>query len=252
MNKITFDHIYTIGEVVGETDTYKHYHYPEMLIRYDSNFIEFKRMPNVKEFVEAEKILREFHLKNGQEHMKFYFPENNILEKDLTDYVKESGYEIGFMELYAIDPKEFPTVSSDPDIEIGPVNEHNLRAFLDIQYEQDKEFGENFANQKVDLLKKQFSDPSIIQVLASYKGVPAGTVDVIVREETAEIDSLFVKESMQRKGIGSRLQRYVMDHYPNKKVILVADGEDTPREMYRKQNYEFLGYKYEIQKVFKD
>jgi hypothetical protein len=33
-------------------------------------------------------------------------------------------------------------------------------------------------------------------------------------------------------------------------VILVADGEDTPRLMYQKQNYHCLGFRYEVQKVY--
>jgi hypothetical protein len=41
----------------------------------------------------------------------------------------------------------------------------------------------------------------------------------------------------------------VMDRFANNTIILVADGEDTPREMYQKQNYRYLGFRYEAQKV---
>ena len=88
-----------------------------------------------------------------------------------------------------------------------------------------------------------------MQIMAYYQGLPAGAVDVIIAEETAEIDGLSVKEAFQKKGIGSRLQRFVMDTFADKTIILVADGEDTPREMYQKQNYQYLGFQYEIQKV---
>ena len=89
----------------------------------------------------------------------------------------------------------------------------------------------------------------IQQVLAFYKGVAVGYVDLIISKETVEIDDLSVGEFYQQKGIGSRLQQFAMTSYPNKTVILIADGEDTPREMYRKQNYHFIGFKYEVTKV---
>ncbi|MHA6260051.1 GNAT family N-acetyltransferase [Sporosarcina sp. CAU 1771] len=83
-------------------------------------------------------------------------------------------------------------------------------------------------------------------------GSPAGCVEVIIADETVEIDDLTVDESFRNKGIGSRLQKFVMESFPNRVVLLVADGEDTPREMYKKQNYNYYGFKYEVQKIDQD
>lgn len=249
MQLITFDNIYTLGHVVFENNNYKHFHYPEMLIRYDSNFIEFKRLPVLPEFIEVEKYLSEFHLKNGQKHVKFYLPDNVKPTVELFDYLSNSGYETGFIELYAIHPEKFLPVKTNPDIEIQVVTEENFEAFLKLQYLQELQFGSEFADQKVDLHKRHFKQQNILQLLAFYQGFPAGYVDVIIADETVEIDGLTVKESFQRKGIGSILQKFVMDQFPDKTVILVADGEDTPREMYRRQNYQYLGFKYEAQKI---
>lgn len=63
--------------------------------------------------------------------------------------------------------------------------------------------------------------------MAYYKGNPAGYVDIIISNETAEIDNLSVEEKYRNKGIGSKLQNYVMETFPQKTVILIADGEDT-------------------------
>jgi GNAT superfamily N-acetyltransferase len=250
MNQLTFENIYTLGHVVYENDLYIHFHYPEMLIRYDSNFSDFRRLPSISEFIEAANYLREFHLKHGQKHVKFTFPANVKLTDDLIKYMNESGYSIGFLELYAIQPDQFPQVSDNTDIEIQVVTDENFEAFLKLQYQQDLEFGREFAEQKVDQHRRNFQDPSFVQLLALYKGTPAGSVDVILTDETAEIDGLVVDESFQKRGIGSRLQKFVMNQFPSKTIILVADGEDTPREMYRKQNYEYLGFKYNAQKVY--
>ncbi|WP_099156847.1 GNAT family N-acetyltransferase [Virgibacillus ndiopensis] len=252
MENITFRNIHNLGQVVIENDQYKHIHYPDMLIRYDSNYIEFKRTPSVAEFRDAANYLREFHRKHGQKHVKFTFPENKQPAEELMGYFRDSGYEVGYNELYVIQPDQFPKVNNHPDIEVQAVTDENFDAFILLQYETDLEFGEEFAKQKVDLHKRNFKDRNILQFLALYKRFPAGSVDVIISDNTAEIDGLSVKESFQKKGIGSRLQKSVMDHFPDKTIILVADGEDTPREMYVRQNYQYLGFKYEAQKIYNE
>jgi GNAT superfamily N-acetyltransferase len=248
--QITFENIYTLGNVLFEDMLYKHLHYPEMLVRYDSNFIEFKKMPSLSEFVEAASYLREFHLKNDQKHLKFYFPANEKLTTELVEHLNQSGYEIGFLELYAIQPDQFPPVDDHPEIEIQVVSEENQMLFLLLQYQFDLEYGMEFANQRQELHKRNFRDQNIQQLLALYKGEPAGSVDIIIEKETVEIDGLVVDEEFRQKGIGSRLQKFVMENFHDKTIILVADGEDTPRDMYRRQNYQYHGFKYHAQKVF--
>lgn len=250
MNKITFENIYAAGYIIDENNHYKHVHYPEMLVRYDSNFIEFKTMPTINEFKKAATYLRGFHLQKGQKHVKFYFPANEKPSTMLMEYFKELEYEVGYLELYAIKPNEFPNVIASQDVEVQVVTEGNLDTFLELQYQQDLQFGEEFAKQKVDMHKRNFDDPKLLQIMAYYTGIPAGSVDIIIADNTAEIDGLTVLDAYQRKGIGSRLQRSVMDKFPDKTIILVADGEDTPRNMYRRQGYQYLGFKYEVQKVY--
>ncbi|MRG87462.1 GNAT family N-acetyltransferase [Salinibacillus xinjiangensis] len=251
MDKLTFEHIQTIGNVVNENELYKHYHYPEMLIRYDSNFIEFKRMPTISELLATEDFLIKYHKQYNQHHVKFVFPDNQKPDPEIMQYFAANKYDVGFLELYAIQPKSFPQISHRLDIEVSEVTDANLSEFLKLQYELDSEHGEKFAKEKVKLNKQQFEDESVMQVLAYYKGAPAGTMNVIVSEDFVEIDNLSVVDSLQRKGIGSRLQRFVMDQFPNETIILVAEGDDTPREMYQKQNYQYSGFQYEAIKIEK-
>lgn len=251
MSKITFENIYTVGHIVEENDQYLHVHYPEMLVRYDSNFIEFKSMPSMDQLKEVAAYLREFHLQKGQKHVKFYFPDDERPTAELMEYFKQLEYEFGYLELYAIQPGKFPNVVADQDLEVQAVMDENLEVFLELQYQEDLQFGEEFAKQKINMHKRNFKDPNFMQVIACYKGVSAGSVDVIIADDTVEIDGLNVLETYQKKGIGSRLQRFVMDKFPDKMVILVADGEDTPRDMYRRQGYQYFGFKYEVQRIYK-
>ena len=251
MKNITFNNIYNPGKVVAENNQYKHIHYPEMLTSYSSNFIEFKHIPSLSEFIEAEHYLREYHLKKGQKHVKFTFPDNDKPSSELISFFNDNAYEIGFMELYAIKPNQFPTITNNPDIEIVVVTDENIETYCKLQYQHNLEYGSEFANQKHELIKRQLKNQNILQILAFYKGNPAGYVVVIISKETVEIDNLTVDEEFQNKGIGRKLQQYVMEAFPEKIVILIADGEDTPREMYKKQNYQFQGFQYEAQKVYK-
>ncbi|WP_226666265.1 GNAT family N-acetyltransferase [Metabacillus litoralis] len=250
MKHITFDDIYTLGKVVVENDQYKHFHFPEMLTSYSSNFIEYKHLPSLAEFTEVENYLREYHLKKGQKHVKFHFPANEKPTTELIAHLNEIGYEIGFMELYAIQPNQFPVFKNNPDINIAVVTDENLETYLTLQYQHNLEYGFEFATQKAQLIKGQFLEQNILQILAYYKGDPAGYVDIIISNETAEIDNLTVDEKFRNRGIGRKLQQYVMQSFPKKTVILLADGEDTPREMYKKQNYQYQGFKYEVQKIY--
>lgn len=253
MKQITFEDIYTLGKVVAENDQYRHFHYPEMLTRYDSNFIEFTSLPYLPEFKEAENYLREYHLKKGQKHVKFYFPANKKPTTELITYLTDIGYKMGFIELYAIQPKYFPTLRNNPDIDIQVVINKNLETLLNLNYQHDlKLFGSEYAEQKTELIKRHFEDKDILQLLAFYKGDPAGYVDIIISNETVEIDGLTIDENFRNKGIGSKLQEFVMETFPEKLVILIANGEDTAREMYKKQNYQYYGFKYEAQKIYQD
>lgn len=252
MKQITFKDIHTYGNIVNENDQIRHLHYPDMLSRYDSNFIEFKSMPSLAKFIEVESYLRDFHLKNGQNHVKYTFPDSMKLTDELSTYLIDSGYSISFLELYMIKPQDFPVVNNNPNIVIQAVTDNNLEDYMNLQYKHDLQFGREFADEKASLIKRQFKSKDIKQVLAYYRGLPVGYLDIIISGETVEIDNLMVEEAFQRKGIGSMLQKFVMESFPNKLVILVADGEDTPREMYKKQNYQYKGFKYEALKVFQD
>jgi len=248
MSHITFDHIEKIGQIIYEDDVCQHVHYPEMLSRYDSNYIQFKTMPSLTAFKKSEQILRTFHQKHNQKHVKFIFPSNEKISSDLHNYLTEENYDIGFLELYTIEPSHFAT-SVHNHVDVQLVTKDNLAVFLKLQYEEDLKYGETFATEKQALLQRLFNDSHKHQLLAYYDGIPVGSTELIEEDTTVEIDNLFVLEAFQRKGIGSQLQQYVMQNFHNKIVILVADGEDTAREMYQKQNYVYQGFQYEVLQV---
>ena len=85
--------------------------------------------------------------------------------------------------------------------------------------------------------------------LIAYLGKkPVGIVDLIITSHTLEIDGLGVMEQYRHNAIGSSIQSHVGKLAKTKPVILVADGEDTAKDMYIKQGYTYLGFRYQILK----
>ena len=246
--KITFDDIYNCGKVKSQTKLYTHIHYPEMPSRYDSNFVNYKVMPTTEQFVEVIEMLTKYHQQNGQNFVKCKFPPNEVPPKSLFDEVP--GFDVGFLELYAIDPRQFTGNSTEVTVKI--VEDQDLEAFLQLQYKEDLHYGESYAKEKQAHLKRERQKQGIHQVIAYKNGQPVGSVELIEKEKTVEIDNFFVISTMRGLGIGVAIQQFVMQLAGNKLVILVADGEDTARNMYKKQGYRFYGFQYEALKVDKD
>lgn len=248
MPNLSFHFIHRDGQLISETAEYKHFHDLDFLNRYDSNLISWKSMPSIKLFKEVEFTLRNFHLQYNQQHLKFIFPPNEKISIDIQNYLISNNYSIGFLELYSILPKNF-IASKNSETSVQFVTEKNLEDFLKLQFNEDLQFGESFANEKQTFLRHQHILDKVYHIIAYNQSIPVGSAIVIEKEETAEIDNLFVLESFQRKGIGSAIQQFIMNHFHDKTIILVADGEDTPREMYQRQNYRLEGFRYETLKV---
>ncbi|KGR81897.1 GNAT family N-acetyltransferase [Lysinibacillus odysseyi] len=248
MKTISFAQINRDGSIIAENELFAQYHTKEMLSRYDSNLLAFKRMPSLLELKEAEQLLHTHHKQYGQKHLKFIFPSNEKISEEVIEYLTNERYTIGFLELYSIEPTRF-SARKNPEVEVRFASEENLAAVLELNYKEDLQYGENFAKEKQEHLQRIFTFEDRYFVIAYVDGVPAGFLHLIEQPETVEIDNFFVPDSMQRKGIGSQMQQFVMDHFTEKTIILVADGEDTAREMYRKQNYDYLGFQYEALKV---
>lgn len=249
MKNINFQNLFRPSRIVENNVLFTHLYSPETPLVYDYNEIQFKKMPSYPEFFFAEEYLFQFQFKHLQNHLKFCFPENQPLPSELIDYFIHAEYGKALLELYSIHPEQFPETADTALISIQEVTSQYLQTYLTFEYGLDIQFGSAFAEQKQFLYKNHFHSSNILQLLAYYQGIPAGSVDVILSENTAELDNFIVLPPYRNKGIGSRLQKYVMNQFANKIVILAADGYDTAREMYRKQNYQYLGYRYEVLKV---
>ena len=76
---------------------------------------------------------------------------------------------------------------------------------------------------------------------------------MIESDKGLEIDDLFTLENYRLKGVATALQTFIVQEALKKQtvVFLVADAEDSPREMYRKAGFDYQSFRIGAQKVIK-
>lgn len=239
--ELSFRNINIFAQVERETELYRHYQLDEVKDRYDSNFIEFLSTPTLSELKEAMYYLQHKHGQSGRQFLKAVFPQDEDIPLELHQYLLTNQFEIGCLEMYAIEPNCFTCKSIRPEVKIEFVSEKTLEGYLAIHYQDAQQWGEGYAQAKQAMLKRDFEQKRKAQIVALLNGQVIGSVDVIESANTAEIDNLFVLPAYQKQGVGTKMQQFVMKQYVEKTIILVADGDDTPREMYTKQGYTYIG-----------
>lgn len=248
---ISFDLITNYSTCIDENEFFKQFYNEKAHFRYDSNFFLLKYQPILEEFKLIENMQLAFSKEVGLEHIKFYWPENQGFLPEIVDYFQEQGYELEMLELYQINPFDFQESKENSAVQISNVTPQTLEAFKKISYVADLDFGWYFAQSKKSFYDWQFNEPSIQLVIAAIDGKAVGTLTMIVSEDAIEIDDVLTVKEYRNKGVATELQKFVMQEAKkeNKTVILVADAEDTPKNMYKKQGYSYVSYQLGAQKV---
>lgn len=216
---------------------------------YDYNYTYFYELPTLENFKEIEKIEEEQRKKDGLGHIKYKIPMKQPLTVDFKWYLEMNDYTYGIAELYQIEPKDFKG-EKNPEVIIGTSTNSSVAAdFLAISFSFDTRYGEEYAQKKQNVYKSRMTQRGISFLVAYLDNEPCGVVTLIETEKAVEIDSLEVLPTHRNMKVAQTLQRYAMDNFDGKKVILVADGDDTPREMYQKQGYKLIESLHEIQRV---
>lgn len=248
MGKELFEAINTYGQVAEETDHYIFYQLAEVKDRYDSNFMKLRAMPNTKGFELLVEELKVLVQKYGNPHGKIVFPENCKPVEELIEKAKELGFEWSFLEMYEVEPGKFKEGNRklNSKLQVRWITSDLIDDYGQIHYEETVEWGETYAASIRSYKKELIERGDIRVVVALLEGEIVGTTDVIFTTKHVEIDNFFVKPNYQKQGIGTAIQKFVMQVAAanNRSVILVADGEDTPREMYKRQGYEFKAFQY--------
>ncbi len=172
-----------------------------------------------------------------QAHVKFTFP------PDITVPMLED-YELSELEIYELTT---PMFAVNEAITVQFVDATTVPDFLRLSYDEALPFGEKYAKEREAWLCRKLQQ-DFVAVIAYYQNEAVGAVELIVQENTVELDQFFVREAFQRQGIGSTIQAFIEAHFLYHTIFLVADASDTPREMYQRQGYDYCATFYELTK----
>ncbi|UXR78015.1 MULTISPECIES: GNAT family N-acetyltransferase [unclassified Staphylococcus] len=242
---VTMAHIYTDGSLVGEDDRVAYYQTPERPLKFDANKWCYKKMPDLLTFkndmIQQEKV----HKAQGSSHLNFVFPQDMKPSVDMLQYLRGEGFSLGCIELYMIESEQLRQLTQQP-IRLERVTGENIEDYFTVFTPSSIEYGEAYIIESKNYMKEMLLDASheVWYYVAYNDSEPVGIVNVISSEHFVEIDGFAVLTEYQRRGIGSRMQAAVGDLAGEKPVILVADAEDTAKDMYIKQGYTYMGFQY--------
>ena len=230
-----------------ETDLFYQMENKEVYLKFDANTFVFKRMPTVAELKTA---IFEMERKKINECLKIRFPIKQELPQEVIAYLVSESITINKIHLYSIQTNNFPARIAQ-NIVVKKVDKSNYQEFAQLVYQSDSEYGKPYAKQNGDWNYQKFLNSACFEFYLAYiDDMPAGTVTIIKHTLTSvELDAFVVLPQYQRQGVGTAMQSYIMQQHANKELFLIADGYDTPKDMYEKQGYQLQFVWYEGQRV---
>ncbi|WP_086428161.1 GNAT family N-acetyltransferase [Staphylococcus cornubiensis] len=244
--EIQMKDIYCEGEVYSKNDIVTIYMTSDTPLTYDSNKWTYHQMPDVAKFKEDMRQQQALHYDNGiYLHLKFEFPENIKPDVEMMQFLRTEGFQLGNLELYAIEAADLRRLTG-PTLDVVPVTLENMADYMQIYEPLSIQFGASYVKESQKALQTNLEKESrsLQPYIAYEKGEPVGIMNLIETERTVELDGFAVAEKARGRGIGSSMQAFVGEVANQRPVILVADAEDTAKEMYIKQGYTFVSFQY--------
>lgn len=240
----SFKDLFPYSQRIDSNDFFEQYYNSDVPFRYDSNFFQLLYSPSVEEFKLIENMHSTFSEEYGLNHVKFYWPQNTGILPDTLAYLNEKEYGLEKLELYSINPEDFLGKESS-NWSIQKVQKDTLPLFKAINYKQDLEISESFAEDKQPFYDDLHSDEHVELRLVFKDSEAVGSCLTIESDHTIELDEVFILPDYRHQGAASALQHVIMKEArdKNKTVILAADAEDSPRTMYQKQGYSYQGFR---------
>lgn len=249
-NKPTFRNIENYSEIIEENDFFIQLTNEEIPDRYDANYVLLKFSPSLQEFKVIEKMHKEYQESIQQMHLKFVWPDNIGLHPELLTYFDQESYEIGMQYLYWVSSERFNIKNINKTLSIQKVINQNFDDFLKLNLEEDILHGTKFSEHKKRMYAYQYQMENTTFILAYLNNEPVGSLILIDSKNYLEVDNVLTKSEFRGNKIAATMLNYVVNKLKKKEqfVILVADAEDTPKEMYEKMGFQYTAYQITAQK----
>ena len=124
-------------------------------------------------------------------------------------------------------------------------------SMLDIKSSTEAGIPEDFAIDKAARKRDVYKsgDNNLEAYIAYFDGEPAGKCELFIQDGYAKIEDFDVVKKHQRKGIGTTMLRSMIEDAISREVrniYLIADKDDTPRDMYSRLGFETIGEEIEL------
>lgn len=251
----TFDDIFHLATHYDETDLFHFYGNKNFPHSYSLNSMNLDFTPDSEAMAILEDYFLDYAYQLNLHYYSFQLPMNQPLTPDLLAFAEEKGYGLEINRLLQIEPAFFKgSIKRIPDLSMEFIGSKTLADYKKFTYQEDLQFGTDFAQERQFYYDFCFDEPEVYQIGAFRAGELIGGLDAIEKKQHIEIDNFSVKSHLQRQGIGSAMQQFIMNfaEQKHKSVILVADADDTPLEMYLKQGYHDCGFRIGLNRKIED
>lgn len=250
MQAFTFDNMFTLADTYDETELYYFIGNRKVPSMYSNNKIVLDFVPTAEELDILEDNFLDYAYDLNLAYYSFVLPMNQPLAPDLFTSIGKVGYEISLTKLMVLDPADFKATTKAKDtygdrLVLKEVDSSIEQDYFNFNQVFDKAIDDSgqFAAQKLNYYPWFLAENNTTALAVYIDDKLVAITDIIRLAHAYEIDNFQVLDDYQRQGIGSLIQQWVCDKAlaEGKMVILSADADDTPYDMYVKQGYQDQG-----------
>lgn len=223
------------------------YRNPRIPDMYDHNFTYLKTIPCAKDL---KKIVREELEHNLRENKSFCKMTMDRLPDEIPADPVYGKPEIGHTGAYRLLPGKENNWRVADCCEIRKIMDPEMVEVLlslDMIHDEGR-CGEDFCGRRAHCRGSVYlSDEPLNCYICYYNKIPVGNCDLLLHQGTAKIEDFAVLPEYQRRGIGTTILKHLVKTAYSQGadlVYLIADEEDTPKEMYLKMGFEKVSESY--------
>jgi len=235
---------------VSEADGILTYSDAELLDMYSHN--QYRVLAGADTDLVVEKLNQKLEALDGSGFCVCGFAPN-FNSSDVEEIARRASrtMEISTNGCYVLDLSKAANWRVRKDCEVVPYGLGRLDDVLRHNLEMDgSDIGEDFVARRAVRKSKVFlNNPAIDNYLLYAGGEVVGACELFVHEGVAKIEDFNVLERVQRQGYGTTLLKHLVEVALSKgaeTVYLIADEDDTAKEMYEKLGFEKI---YEVREL---
>jgi len=180
----------------------------------------------------------------------FFISDFKIDEKFFQKY----PYEIEFLQFIYMATSTTNAMSLKTQMDfhvLKATNDKILEDGIAIDIEANTPYMGDFAKariqRKAEIYKNKNAKTNLY--VGYHKGQAIGNCELFIHDTIAKLEDFDIINAYQRKGFGTHFLKRLLEETEKvgvHQLFLVTDQADTAQEMYKKNHFQVIGYKYEV------